>query len=60
MFVEWIGVRPAIKIKSEFGWIMSTIALSNDRPPYYLGTLDSGKITPQTNLYLAVATTALP
>lgn len=26
-FVEWIGVRPAIKIKSEFGWIMSTIAL---------------------------------
>jgi branched-chain amino acid transport system permease protein len=28
MFVEWIGVRPAIKIKSEFGWIMSTIALA--------------------------------
>jgi len=27
-FVEWIAVRPAIKIKSEFGWIMSTIALS--------------------------------
>lgn len=27
VFVEWIGVRPAIKIKSEFGWIMSTIAL---------------------------------
>ena len=26
--VEWIGVRPAIKIKSEFGWIMSTIALA--------------------------------
>ena len=26
-FVEAIGVRPAIKIKSEFGWIMSTIAL---------------------------------
>ncbi|RXZ38896.1 branched-chain amino acid ABC transporter permease [Oxalobacteraceae bacterium CAVE-383] len=26
--VEWIGVRPAIRIKSEFGWIMSTIALS--------------------------------
>jgi branched-chain amino acid transport system permease protein len=25
--VELIGVRPAIKIKSEFGWIMSTIAL---------------------------------
>lgn len=26
-FVEAIGIRPAIKIKSEFGWIMSTIAL---------------------------------
>jgi len=26
-FVERIGVRPAIKTKSEFGWIMSTIAL---------------------------------
>ncbi len=26
-FVERIGVRPAVKIKSEFGWIMSTIAL---------------------------------
>jgi len=26
--VEWIGVRPAIKMKSEFGWIMSTIALA--------------------------------
>jgi branched-chain amino acid transport system permease protein len=25
--VEFLGVRPAIKIKSEFGWIMSTIAL---------------------------------
>lgn len=25
--VEFIGVRPAIKTKSEFGWIMSTIAL---------------------------------
>ncbi|MDZ5459606.1 branched-chain amino acid ABC transporter permease [Azohydromonas lata] len=25
--VERIGVRPAIKLKSEFGWIMSTIAL---------------------------------
>ena len=25
--VEYIGIRPAIKIKSEFGWIMSTIAL---------------------------------
>lgn len=32
-----------------------SIALSNDRPPYYLGTLDSGKITAQTVLYLAVA-----
>lgn len=28
MFVEWIGVRPALKIRSEFGWIMSTIALA--------------------------------
>jgi branched-chain amino acid transport system permease protein len=28
IFVEWIGVRPAIRIKSEFGWIMSTIALA--------------------------------
>ncbi|MFL6674148.1 MAG: branched-chain amino acid ABC transporter permease [Massilia sp.] len=28
VFVEWIGVRPAIRIKSEFGWIMSTIALA--------------------------------
>jgi branched-chain amino acid transport system permease protein len=28
MFVEWIAVRPAIRIKSEFGWIMSTIALA--------------------------------
>jgi len=27
MVVERIGVRPALKIKSEFGWIMSTIAL---------------------------------
>jgi branched-chain amino acid transport system permease protein len=26
-FVERIGVRPAIQLKSEFGWIMSTIAL---------------------------------
>ena len=26
-FVEFLGVRPAIRIKSEFGWIMSTIAL---------------------------------
>ena len=25
--VERLGIRPAIKIKSEFGWIMSTIAL---------------------------------
>src|SRR5471030_2467835 len=28
MVVEWIGVRPSIKTKSEFGWIMSTIALA--------------------------------
>lgn len=28
VLVEWIGVRPAIRIKSEFGWIMSTIALA--------------------------------
>lgn len=28
IFVEWIAVRPAIRIKSEFGWIMSTIALA--------------------------------
>jgi len=28
MLVEWIAVRPSIKIKSEFGWIMSTIALA--------------------------------
>ncbi|KXW55595.1 high-affinity branched-chain amino acid transport system permease protein LivH [Ferrovum sp. PN-J185] len=27
MVVEAVGVRPAIKTKSEFGWIMSTIAL---------------------------------
>jgi branched-chain amino acid transport system permease protein len=27
-FVERIAVRPALKIKSEFGWIMSTIALA--------------------------------
>ena len=26
--VEYVGVRPAIRIKSEFGWIMSTIALA--------------------------------
>jgi branched-chain amino acid transport system permease protein len=26
--VEWIAIRPSIKIKSEFGWIMSTIALA--------------------------------
>jgi type VI secretion system protein ImpJ len=32
-----------------------SINLTHDRPPYYLGTLDSGKITPQTTLYLAVA-----
>jgi len=30
------------------------IALSNDRPSYHLGALDSGKITPQTTLYLGV------
>src|SRR3954468_15548501 len=23
MFVEWIGVRPALRGRSEFGWIMS-------------------------------------
>ena len=28
MFVEWIAVRPALRIKSEFCWIMSTIALA--------------------------------
>jgi branched-chain amino acid transport system permease protein len=28
VLVEWVGVRPAIRIKSEFGWIMSTIALA--------------------------------
>lgn len=28
ILVERIGVRPALKIKSEFGWIMSTIALA--------------------------------
>jgi type VI secretion system protein ImpJ len=32
-----------------------SIALSNDRPSYHLGTLDSGKLTPQTTLYLAVS-----
>lgn len=26
-FVEWLGVRQAIRIKSEAGWIMATIAL---------------------------------
>jgi type VI secretion system protein ImpJ len=31
------------------------IALSNERPSYHLGALDSGKITPQTTLYLGVA-----
>lgn len=31
-----------------------SIALSNDRPSYHLGALDSGKITPQTTLYLGV------
>lgn len=28
LLVEWVAVRPAMKIKSEFGWIMSTIALA--------------------------------
>jgi len=32
-----------------------SIALSNERPSYHLGALDSGKITPQTALYLAVS-----
>jgi type VI secretion system protein ImpJ len=32
-----------------------TIALHHDRPSYYHGALDSGRITPQTTLYLAVA-----
>jgi type VI secretion system protein ImpJ len=32
-----------------------SIALSNDRPSYHLGALDSGKITAQTTLYLAVS-----
>ena len=27
LLVEWLGVQPAIRGKSEFGWIMSTIAL---------------------------------
>src|SRR3954468_15977351 len=27
VIVERLGVRPSIKIKSEFGWIMATIAL---------------------------------
>ena len=31
-----------------------SIALTNDRPSYHLGALDSGKITPQTTLYLGV------
>ena len=31
------------------------IALSNDRPSYHLGALDSGKINQQTTLYLAVS-----
>ena len=26
-FVEWLGVKPAIRTKSEAGWIMATIAL---------------------------------
>jgi len=32
-----------------------SIALSNERPSYHLGALDSGKITAQTTLYLGVA-----
>lgn len=32
-----------------------TIALHKDRPNYYLGALDSGRINLQTTLYLAVA-----
>ena len=32
-----------------------SIALSNDRPSYHLGALDSGKINGQTTLYLAVS-----
>jgi type VI secretion system protein ImpJ len=32
-----------------------SIALSNDRPSYHLGALDSGKINGQSALYLAVA-----
>jgi type VI secretion system protein ImpJ len=32
-----------------------SIPLSNERPSYHLGTLDSGKINGQTTLYLAVA-----
>jgi type VI secretion system protein ImpJ len=31
------------------------IALSNDKPSYHLGALDSGKINQQTTLYLAVS-----
>jgi branched-chain amino acid transport system permease protein len=27
LLVEWLGVQPAVRSKSEFGWIMSTIAL---------------------------------
>ena len=32
-----------------------SIPLSNDRPSYHLGALDSGKINAQTTLYLAVS-----
>jgi type VI secretion system protein ImpJ len=32
-----------------------SIALSNERPSYHLGALDSGKINTQTTLYLGVA-----
>jgi type VI secretion system protein ImpJ len=31
------------------------IALSNEKPSYHLGALDSGKINQQTTLYLAVS-----
>jgi type VI secretion system protein ImpJ len=31
------------------------VALTNERPSYHLGTLDSGKINAQTTLYLGVA-----
>ena len=62
-FVERIGVRPAIKIKSEFGWIMSTIALGIifknvaeniwGRDDYFWGYIDDagrGIFQPQNDL----------